>query len=70
MKERMKMPLTESLKCPSCGSNEVLPHAKGTFTPDGLICISCGHVFPGEWPAKPKIIIKGWRTQDGRKVGG
>ena len=60
--------MTRPPVCPKCGSDEILPHAKGTFQADGLICIACGHVFPGSWPPKPRIIIKGWRTPDDQKV--
>jgi len=60
--------MNETPVCPSCGSAEVLPKAKGTFEYDGLICMSCCHVWPGRWPRNPKIIIKGWKTPDGRKI--
>jgi len=57
-------------KCPQCGSIDVLPHARGTFRADGWICLTCGYVFPGEWPSNPRVIVKGWRTREGKPVGG
>lgn len=53
--------MSEKKCCPRCGSDEVLPHAKGTFRADGWICITCGNVFPEPWPENARIIIKTWR---------
>ena len=53
--------MSETEPCPRCGSREVLPKAESPFQYDGLICIACGHTWPGPWPERPRIIIKSWR---------
>jgi len=33
------------MKCPECGSEQIVPHAKKTFIPDGYYCLKCDLVF-------------------------
>lgn len=35
-------------ECPECESKNVVPHCKGTFTPDGKICLDCLTIFGRE----------------------
>jgi len=51
------------MKCPKCGSGEILIHAVDTFQEDGLICIECGHVFAGkpDETVPRRLKVKGWR---------
>jgi len=53
------------MKCPNCGLGNMQPHYDGAFTPDGWICVDCGHVdrsIPApEVPRMPQVGIKGLR---------
>lgn len=51
------------MRCPKCGSEEICIHVKNPLEEKQLICIDCGHVFPGkpDETVPRHIRIKSWR---------